>query len=135
MSAKEIILYILFGTFNTVIGFLFYVLFIYLGLIPFVANTIASCIVIVFSFITNKIFIFESKSRDKEVVSQEVSNFFGARFVSLFAESFLIQFLVIIGVNHILAKIITSIPIILANYLVSKFIVFKKKNKFTISSN
>ena len=138
---KEIILYLIFGVLTTLVSILSFWL---LGLvIPskfYLITNIISCIIaIVFAFITNKSFVFESKSWSKEQLKKEFPKFFGARAFGIGVEELglwlLIRVCAIKGTEifsfylngDLIAKIIMSVIVIILNYFFSKFLVFKKR--------
>ena len=99
-----------------------------------VANIISWIISVTFAFITNKLWVFESKSWEHAVVWKEAWTFYGGRVFTGVLELVLMPLLVSWGLNMTLfkieyfpAKIIVSVIVIVLNYLLSKFISFKKK--------
>ncbi len=97
----------------------------------FVVNTISWAISVVFAFITNKLYVFESKSWAGKTVRREATGFVGARVFSLAAETAVIVFWVsVLGGNEIFAKaVVGQILVLVLNYLLSKLVVFKKVKK------
>lgn len=142
---KELILYIVFGVLTTAVNFVsFWLLDKLLGdNLYLVSNCAAWIISVVFAYITNKLFVFESKSWNIKIVAKESVEFLGARLFSfgveegglwLFVEilkfdkySFAILNFVIDG--KLIAKIILAVIVVILNYFFSKFIIFAKKNK------
>ena len=103
------------------------------------AATILSWIgAVVFAYITNKIWVFESKTTGPRQLSREIALFFSARLVTL-AFDYAIMFLCIelfhmdniimdkIPVGELIAKTIAQAAVIILNYIFSKWIIFKKK--------
>lgn len=81
-----------------------------------------------FAYISNRILVFKSKS--KKYVS-EIIKFFGGRVLTLFMEMVIMWFFVtLLGLDSnlwvIIITIICQILILIFNYIISKFIVFKK---------
>lgn len=127
---KKIILYLVFGVTTTIINILIYALFAKLFNINFVVSNIIAWIVAVsFAFITNKFYVFESKSKDKSIVIKESISFIIARLLSLlFDMIFMYVGIVLLKQNDIVIKIISNILVIIINFILSKYIVFKKVN-------
>ncbi len=131
---KEIIMYLIFGVATTVVSLVSYALFI--KLLPLgitVASAFSWVIAVTFAFITNKLFVFESRSHEVKTVLREALSFFAARIVSGVVEIFLPELLFIIGLDFSLfgvkgfvAKIIVNVIVIIMNYIFSKLFVFKK---------
>lgn len=127
------ILYIVFGVLTTILNVVSY------GLLrPVIhwnaqwdvltANTIAWIISVAFAFITNKLFVFKSKSFAYEVFWRELSTFVGARLLSLGVDSAGMYLLVTVLVwNDWIAKIIMNVIVVIINYILSKLIIFKKQ--------
>lgn len=124
---KEIINYIIVGGCTTVVSVVSYYLF-RLVLDHYLICTILSWVVsVVFAYITNRIFVFESK--DKRVLI-EFFKFVFARVLSLLSEIVVMAFLVqLIHIDDRISKIIVQFIILILNYLFSKLFVFKNKSK------
>ena len=142
-NKKEIINYIIFGVLTTLVNFAVYWLFnrllgknYYL-----ISNVIAWIAAVAFAYITNKIWVFESKVTKPKALVKEIVEFFVARLFSLGVEeagllifvdllkfknlSFELFSFTITG--EILAKIILAVVVVILNYIFSKFIIFKKQ--------
>lgn len=129
---KEIISYIIFGGLTTIVNFVVYIICAKLfGIDELVANIIAWVISVLFAYITNKIYVFESKSKDIRNVMKEMISFFACRLASLVVfDIFLFWLLVdLCDINDIIVKIINNILTIIANYIFSKIVVFKNNSK------
>ena len=132
IKKKEIISYIIFGGLTTVVNFAVYIVCAKLfGINEIVANIIAWIISVLFAYITNKIYVFESKSKDIRSVMKEMISFFACRLASLVVfDIFLFWLLVdLCDINDIIVKIINNILTIIANYIFSKIVVFKNNSK------
>ena len=133
---KEIIMYLIFGVGTTVVNWVIYTVIVMLGkeVNLTIANIIAWVGAVAFAYITNKLWVFESKSWSLEVVWKELGMFLGARIFSGIFEIGLFPVLVWLGMNQaifgvegMLAKVVISVLVIVLNYIFSKLIVFKKK--------
>lgn len=120
---KEIINYIIVGGCTTVVSIVSYYLF-RLVLDNYLVCTVLSWIVsVMFAYITNRIFVFESKY--KRIVV-EFFKFVFARVLSLLSEIVAMAFLVqLIHVDDKISKILVQFIILILNYLFSKLFVFK----------
>lgn len=131
---KEGILYIVFGCLTTLVNLLCYSFFVEILSTGITVGNIIACIVsVIFAFITNKIFVFESKSFALNTIFKEFYKFVAARAVTGIIDIFGPLLLVAIGLNQtlfgvdgFLAKIISTIIVVILNYLLSKLVVFKK---------
>ena len=106
------------------------------------ANIIAWFIAVLFAFITNKKYVFESRTVGAKAYFTEMGKFFGARVATGVVENALPSLLMAIGLNQSLsvkiasktisyegfwAKAITAVFVIILNYVFSKLFVFRKK--------
>ena len=91
------------------------------------ANIISWVIAVGFAYVTNRIYVFKSKEKN---YLKEVSSFVGARVFSLLLD--MLTMFLIVSVftwNDKIGKIISQVIVTIVNYVLSKLIVFKKKNK------
>ena len=132
---KETISYLIFGVLTTIINIVvFWFAERELAFImsedaaSLVGNVIAWVISVAFAFVTNKLFVFESKSMAFKVVMAELTGFVIARLLSLaFDEGFMFVAIVLLGMNSLLEKIISNVFVVIINYVLSKFFIFKNK--------
>ena len=134
---KETILYLIFGVLTTLVnlGVKYALLFTVLNAdnpfelqVSIIISWIVACL---FAYITNRIWVFESKSKN---IIMEMLKFFGARLVTLGMEMFIMYiFVTALGLNSdmwvVIWTIVTQILIIIGNYVLSKIFVFKNKKK------
>ena len=145
MKYKEVIMYLVFGVATTVVNSI--TTFICQkvfgldsqGAKTMAANGIAWFVAVLFAFLTNRKFVFESTSGN---IWYEMLKFYLARaFTGLF-EIFLPDALVALakavpalgllsapffGLTGGVAKLITTVVVIVLNYILSKLVVFRKK--------
>lgn len=142
---KEIILYLIFGGLTTVVSFVsFWLCDLAFGVsLVSLTEFISWLAAVVFAYVVNKLFVFESKSWAFGVIKKEIPPFILARVFSYLVEWGGILLLVypldfeyinldILGFNlsgSVLAKLILSIIVVIMNYFFSKFIIFRKKNE------
>ncbi len=133
---KEIIMYLIFGVGTTAVNWVIYTVLVAFGNVVnlTLANIIAWVGAVAFAYITNKLWVFESKSWSLKVVWKELGMFLGARIFSGIFEIGLFPVLVWLGMNQaifgvegMLAKVVISVWVIVLNYIFSKLLVFKKK--------
>ena len=127
---KEVINYLVFGGLSTVVNFVSYFIFARIVSIEQVTSSGLSwfCAVL-FAYITNKLFVFESKTNNKKDFFKEIVSFFACRVLSgiLCDVGTFALMINVFGINDIIAKIVTQIMVIILNYVFSKVIIFKKK--------
>ena len=147
---KETILYVVFGVLTTLVNFVAFKLFtmVFDKLISsqlgvHISNVLAWIFAVAFAYVTNKLFVFESKSWKGKVLAKEIPSFVAARLFSLGVEELgLIIFVNFLHfdskVFHIplinfdlsgemTAKIILAVVLVILNYFFSKLVIFKKK--------
>ena len=80
LKYKEVIMYLIFGVATTLVNWIVYSLLMKTSVVNMtVSNAIAWFTAVVFAYITNKLFVFESRSWNLTAVWKEVVKFFGAR--------------------------------------------------------
>ena len=130
---KEIINYLIFGGLATVVNFVSYLIVARLiGVDEVVSSGISWFCSVLFAYITNKLFVFESKLDNKKAVIKEMCSFFLARIVSgILCDVGTFALMVkVFHINDIFSKIVTQVMVVIVNYIFSKLIIFKKpKNK------
>ena len=127
---KELFFYAVFGVGATVINIVSYrVLANTFGKKYFlIANIIAWILAFIFAFITNKLFVFESKSWEAQIAMKEFVGFLSARLATGILGTVLMWlFVSVISLDDTLSKIIINILVIIINYIASKFFIFKKE--------
>jgi len=97
-----------------------------------IGNTVAWVAAVLFAFVTNKIWVFNSRSWENPVVLREAGSFFAARIASAIMEIGGVPLLFSLGLNYPLfgikgfaAKLVVSIIVVVSNYFFSKFFVFR----------
>lgn len=94
-------------------------------LIP--SNVLAWVLAFIFAYITNKLFVFESRDKETAYVIKEFSAFFLTRISTLLLDTILIWcFVDILAINQLISKVLDNIVIIAANYFLAKFYVFRQ---------
>ena len=66
MNYKEVIHYLIFGGLTTLVNFIVYFTVKWVGIEEWISNAMAWVIAVAFAYITNKIFVFESKTTEKK---------------------------------------------------------------------
>lgn len=122
-------LYLIFGFLTTLINlFTFYICINIFNIDELISNIIAWIIGVIFAFITNKFFVFESKQ--KNILIKELLAFISSRLTTLIIEEIILFiFIIKLNLNAYIVKLIAQIIVIVFNYILSKFLVFKKDLK------
>lgn len=124
---KETVSYLIFGVITTLINIASYKLCVLTGIVYTVSTCIAWLIAVIFAFVTNKLYVFESKNMQPCVVFKEAVSFIAARlFSGAFDLGFMILAVEIIHMDDFIAKIMSNFIVVVINYVLSKLFVFKK---------
>lgn len=135
----EQIKYLIFGVQTTIVNYLVFWLIVHFSgeNYALTANAAAFVVATIFAYITNKLFVFQSRSWKGAVLLREFFGFAGARIFSflleeaglllcmevLHAEKF-----VLLGISGLMiAKIALSFIAVLLNYIFSKYLIFSRK--------
>lgn len=138
---KELILYVVFGGLTTVVNYIIYFACTQGFGVGWSAATVIAWIgAVLFAYFTNRKWVFESKSHGAKGVLYEFVKFVAARLLSLGMEWITLKLLLdVLHMNDFLwrdlpagefiAKTIGQVIVIIANYIFSKWIVFRKKTE------
>lgn len=140
---SEIGLYLFFGILTTLVNIICFQVF---GLIfgksaYLLSNALSWVIAVAFAYVTNKIWVFKSKSWSIDVIKTEMPAFLSARVFSLILEEiglwlmidilkfekFSFEFLSVLITGSLIAKLIMQFIVVLSNYIFSKFLIFRNK--------
>ncbi len=90
-----------------------------------IANIISWIFAVAFAYVTNRVYVFKSKSKE---YFKEISSFVGARILSLVMDMFTMFIIVsVLHFNDKIGKLFSQIVVTIANYILSKLFVFKKE--------
>ena len=121
---RELILYVVFGAFTFFVNVIVYFVFEdLLGVNYLISNIIAWFLSVLFAYVTNRIWVFESKSPN--ILKEMVLFFSGRIFSGVLDTALLYLFVDILTLGNTFSKIAVEIIITILNYLLSKLIVFK----------
>ncbi|MBQ7412250.1 MAG: GtrA family protein [Clostridia bacterium] len=124
---REIFWYLVFGVLTTLVNVGAYYLFAHpLSLSVALSTALAWLISVIFAFVTNKLFVFGSKSSKR--LLYEIITFFGARLATGALDfALMLIFVEVLGAPDLLMKIISNIVVIILNFVLSKIIVFRRQ--------
>lgn len=144
----EIVSYLVFGVLTTVVNFVTYMgiallsgegyeekILFTVGAFELhwvlVMNAIAWVASVLFAFITNKLFVFESTSWKPAVAIKELISFLGARILSflIFEELIFALLINVFGIRDLISKLIVAVFVVIFNYVASKLVIFRKKGE------
>ena len=128
---EEIILYLLVGGLTTLVSLGTYYLLVITILDPKnaielqIANIISWICSVTFAYFTNRKFVFKSKNK---LSFKEAVSFYLARISTLVLDMLIMYvFSTLIGFNDKIIKLVVQFVVVILNYMLSKFVVFKRK--------
>ena len=131
LKYQEVIRYLVVGVLTTLVSLVIYYILVNTLLNPNsafelqIANVISWICSVIFAYVTNRKYVFQSKQVKK---TKEFVSFVGSRVITLFMDM-AIMFLgvTLLHQNDKIFKLLSQVVVIVANYILSKFFVFKKK--------
>lgn len=140
LKYKEPILYVFFGGLTTLVNYIIYFSCTEGFRLGWSAATVLAWIgAVLFAYVTNRRWVFESSAIGVQAVVLEFAKFIAARLLSLGMEWVTLKLLLdILHMNNYIyaslpvgefaAKTIAQVIVIIANYIFGKWVVFRKKN-------
>ena len=123
--------YIVFGLLTTLVNFIVYLFFT--KVIPLdykIAASLAWILAVLFAFVTNKFYVFQSRKTDIALLCREFSSFLFFRTLSYFAD--ILSMIIMVEALFIpdaAAKLAASGLVAILNYFASKHVVFRIGNR------
>ena len=126
---EEVLSYLFFGGLTTLVNYIVYLpCYNLLHLSGALSNAIAWVAAVAFAYLTNKPFVVKSHDWSAKTVIPELTKFVGCRVGSGLAETAIIFIAVdLLAMNGNIIKLITSVLVVVLNYVASKLVVFRKK--------
>lgn len=132
---REGMRYLIFGALSTIVNILTYALFasVILKALPSkeaivnLSEIIAFIVALIFAYVTNKLYVFESKTTSFKELIKEMTSFTSCRIVTEIISILMMNAAIWFSINDILMKVIANIVVIILNFVFSKLIIFKKK--------
>lgn len=144
---REMVSYLFWGVMSTIVSWGSYSIFalllqgqtseitvlgMHMSMTVAISNFLSWVCAISFAFVTNKLWVFQSKSWKADVFLPELGKFLPARIITGILEWVLVPLLVGIGLNQtifgvegIVAKVLVSVLVVILNYVFSKLFIFK----------
>lgn len=125
---KEQLNYILFGGLTTVVNIaIYFVCFQVLDVSNVNSNVLAWIASVTFAYVTNRLWVFQSKAKSSKEIICEITAFVACRLFTGMLDIVIMYISVdLLSVNAFLMKIATNIMVIIFNYVASRIIIFKK---------
>lgn len=124
---KSLIVYLVFGVLTTGVNYaVYYPLYNITAWSATVSHCVAWCAAVLFAFFTNKSFVFHSKDWSLSTAMPEFVKFVGCRLGSGLVEAGILCLTVdLAGFDGNITKLITSVLVIVLNYVSSKYMAFR----------
>ena len=129
MKYKEVISYLFFGVLTTVVNFVVYFACTDGLHINYLAATAVSWVAaVLFAYVTNRKWVFESQVSGFMPILREMAVFVGCRVFSGVMDMGIMFISVdMIGISDRIAKFVTQVAVVVLNYIFSKIIIFRNK--------
>lgn len=132
---REGMRYLVFGVLSTIVnivtaGFTYYVVFARFSEQWKVnlSTMIAILAAWIFAYVTNKLYVFDSRKDTVKELLQEILSFIGCRIITAIVELIIMNiFVTRLQFNYMIMKIVSNVIVILLNFIFSKLFIFKKK--------
>ena len=126
---RSFIAYAVFGVLTTIVNIVTYNLCYYrAGMSNTFSNIVAWILAVTFAYLTNKVWVFDSKSWAWRVLKKEVPAFVSCRLATGVMDLVIMYISVdVLHWNAMLMKILSNVLVIILNYVFSKLVIFKKK--------
>ena len=125
---KDVILYLVFGVFTTVVNIVAYWICVHiLGTNVMVGTIVAWALAVFFAYVTNRSLVFHSAATGTQEIVKEIISFFACRIGTGVVDWAIMLILVtILHFNDMIVKILANFIVIVLNFVLSKFVIFKK---------
>ncbi len=125
---KEKILYLLFGGLTTAVSLgTFWLFYRVLAQNEHIANTASWVLAVLFAFITNRIWVFETKTEGRGAFVRQLLSFYGGRLLTFGLEEVLLFVCItLLSLDAMWVKVAAQVVVLILNYVISKLFVFRK---------
>ncbi|HOJ47657.1 MAG TPA: GtrA family protein [Bacillota bacterium] len=124
-------LYLVFGGLTTLVSIVtFWICFTILGEnSQEISTVIKNAAGILFAYFTNRKYVFKSENNTAAAKTLEALQFFATRIATLFIDMLLLSILKDrLGISEYIGTVITTVVVIVLNYIASKLYIFKRKD-------
>ncbi len=126
---KDIIPYAFFGVCTTLVNIASYWVCAHpLRFGTMVSTVIAWILAVLFAYVTNRKWVFNSQAETVAEITKEIISFFGCRLATGVLDwACMFVFVELLGLNDVVIKTIANVLVIVLNYVASKLLIFRKK--------
>ena len=128
---REVLLYLIFGGLTTVVSLVSFWICVYpLKINVLIANVISWICAVTFAYFTNARWVFDAQPRSRGEAFRQFVSFYAGRLATLgVEEAILFVFVTLLHGNEMLVKLIAQVVVVVLNYVISKWFVFRKKKE------
>ncbi|MCI9541639.1 MAG: GtrA family protein [Lachnospiraceae bacterium] len=127
LLTRETVSYLFFGVLTTIVNYGVYEICKWLSIHYTASTIIAWILAVAFAYLTNKWFVFESKSFKKAVLLREIPSFVGCRLFSGLCDlGFMVLAVEFLSIHDSIAKLLSNVFVVIINYIFSKLFIFRK---------
>lgn len=125
---KDVIFYLVFGVLTTVVNIVTYWVCVHiLGTSVMVGTIVAWVLAVFFAYITNRSLVFHSSASGTDEIMKEITSFFACRIGTGVVDwAIMLVFVTILHFNDMIVKILANFIVIVLNFVLSKFVIFKQ---------
>lgn len=129
--------YLVFGALSTIVNIAVYAIFSVVFLKGMANETLkvniseitAFIAAVAFAYITNKFYVFNSKTNGFKELAKEIASFIGCRIATELISILMMNAAVWFNINDIIMKIVSNIVVIILNFVFSKILIFNGNKK------
>lgn len=131
LKNRSIVLYLIFGVSTAALNVFSYgLLYEYINLPNVVSTIVAWLFAMIFAFLTNKLFVFESRRETVSAQLKEVKSFFLYRILTGVLDiGIMVVAVDLLGWNALIWKLISSIIVAIINFKASKLVIFNQQRE------
>ncbi len=134
---REGMRYLIFGGLTTLVNIVVYIIFAKvilasiqdMNLVVNLSEIIAFILSVAFAYITNKLYVFDSKTENAKQLLREIVSFVSCRIFTEIISIVMMNMSVWFSINDVLMKVVSNIVVIILNFVFSKIIIFKNTSK------
>lgn len=133
---RDLLLYLVFGVLTTAVNLICFELL--RRMLPggtTVPTAIAWAVSVLFAYVTNRTWVFRSQAHGMAALGREMAAFFGSRLFSGLLDIAIMAVAVdYLGYHATITKLASNVVVIILNYVLSKFLVFRSSRQKTRES-
>lgn len=127
-TCRKIIHFCFWGVLTTIMNVAVYLLCRKTGIVVSISTALAWFLSVLFAFITNKLYVFDSHEHGRKAIWRELWMFYSSRLLSGLLDIAIMYVLVtLFKSNELLAKIIDEFAVSAMNFLLSFLVIFRKR--------